>query len=187
MYEIKKATIIIDLEEYADNLWKFPGQIDCSSVNREPSRVVSVDDYDEFESAEANIDSTVYVTIDDSNVVLEYEYISGEETVYIEDCEYCGEMYPCDDTFFSKKCYEAIMKDLSFGDKAVKKAKELYAESNAEYSDDDEVYVWSWFNSEGLRQVRIDFRNHYPEGVLARVGDLANIDEWWENDWNGRP
>lgn len=113
MYEIRKAIIKIDLDEYTENLWRYPGQIDCASCNREANEITLVDSYDDLDCAEANIDTTVYVSIDDQNVTLSYEFIAGEETVYIKDCQYNGVLYPCDDTFFSKECYEKIMQDLN--------------------------------------------------------------------------
>lgn len=113
MYEIRKAIIKIDLDEYTENLWRYPGQIDCASCNREANEITLVDSYDDLDCAEANIDTTVYVSIDDQNVTLSYEFIAGEETVYIKDCQYNGVLYPCDETFFSKECYEKIMQDLN--------------------------------------------------------------------------
>lgn len=185
MYEIKKAIIRIDLEEYADNLWRYPGQIDCASCNREANEVTLVDSYDDLECAEANIDRTVYVTIDDQNVTLAYEFIAGEETVYFNHAKFNDNVYPCDDTFFSNECYSVISNCLSLREKTLT-ALEQFEEEHGRLDRDDTVYVWSWFE-DGQRKVRISDTNHSPEGVATEVFTLGDIDTWWNNEWNQKP
>lgn len=54
----------------------------------------------------------------------------------------------------------------------------------------EEVYVWHWFDEyeEGSPE-RADVRkiNHRPEGIRCSASGLANISDWWQDEWNQCP
>ena len=54
----------------------------------------------------------------------------------------------------------------------------------------EEVYVWHWFDEyeEGSPEcVNVSKRNHHPEGVRCSASGLANISDWWQDEWNQCP
>lgn len=82
---------------------------------------------------------------------------------------------------YSEECFNAIKSNLEFGEKPLRKIK-------YPIEDDAELYVWSWFDDNGHRQIRISENNHSPEGVMCLFRSLKDIDDWWENEeYNSRP
>jgi hypothetical protein len=49
---------------------------------------------------------------------------------------------------------------------------------------EDDIYVWHWFDDEGVERVRVNTRNHIPDGVRVMVLNLPNIEEWWQDEWD---
>ena len=182
MFEIKKAIIRIDINEYADEMLNHKGHLDCSESTREPNEIISGQEFQTLEDALKEIDNDVYIETDDKNVVITYEYISGHDEVYFSNAVYEGKKYNIDhDSLFSNYCFNAIKKNLEFGDKTLKKIKYPIEQ-------DTELYVWSWFNENGQRLIRVSGSNHSPEGVMCLFKSLKDIDDWWDNQqYNSKP
>lgn len=187
MYEIRKAIIVIDMNEYLEGLNKNPGYIDGAAASLEPNQIFTLDEYETLEAAEANISHTAELHTNDDSVSITYEFIAGSENVYFTEVMYQNGIYAIDRNFHSPECYKEVKKNVSFEGKAVTALNTFCKEKAVTLSDDDEVYLWSWFSDDGHRLVRIDTVNHSPEGLLVRVADLATIDNWWEEGWNGEP
>lgn len=186
-YEIKKATIVIDMENYLNGLKNNPDFIDGSASSFEPNEIFTCGSFETLEKAEAAVSHIVYLNTTDDYASISYEYIAGSETVYFTEVMYQNGIYAIDKNFCSPECYKEVIRNTFFKDKAVSALKNFCDKSGEKFTDDDEVYLWSWFSDDGHRLVRIDTVNHSPEGLLVRVADLATIDDWWEEDWNGEP
>lgn len=186
-YEIKKATIVIDMNDYLNGLQKNPNFIDGSASSFEPNEIFDCGSFETLEEAEAAISHTVYLNTTDDYASISYEYIAGSETVYFTEVMYQNGIYAIDKDFCSPECYKEVTGNTFFKDKAVSALKNFCDKSGEEFSEDDEVYVWSWFNEDGHRLVKINSINHSPEGLLVMVGHLATIDDWWDNEWNQEP
>ena len=56
-------------------------------------------------------------------------------------------------------------------------------EEDVKLSDDDTVYVWVYLSEDNtIFNVRVSNRNHAPEGVACEVRNLADIEDWWDDD-----
>lgn len=56
-------------------------------------------------------------------------------------------------------------------------------EEGVKLSDDDTVYVWVKLNDDSeVSSVRVSNRNHSPEGVACEVRNLADIEDWLNQD-----
>jgi hypothetical protein len=56
--------------------------------------------------------------------------------------------------------------------------------------DREEVYVWHWFDEyekEEPECVYVSKRNYHPEGIRCSASGLANISDWWQDEWNQCP
>lgn len=105
---IKKAVIRIDLEDYINGLRDHPCYIDGTDCFLEASEESIVSEVANIEEAEVEIDRTVYLTINDKEAVIEYEYITESEAIYFNVVDFNGAVYPLDNTMRSEACYEAI-------------------------------------------------------------------------------
>ena len=114
MTSIKRAIIRIDLDNYIKGLQKYPGFIDGSASFFEPSKEWCVSSYESLEEAEADICKTVYLSLTDTEAVIEYEFINESEEVYFNRVNFMGNVYPVSKDLFAASCYEAI---LNFFDK----------------------------------------------------------------------
>lgn len=120
MFEIRKAIVKIDADEYAKGFWMYPGYIDASQTMRDPNEERITGEYETLEEAEKAIDRTVTLDYDDKKeeFVIEYEYIVGAEDVHFNkvlfECEY---EYDLESDFF--------VADKSFSDVVIKKLEEL--------------------------------------------------------------
>ena len=57
-------------------------------------------------------------------------------------------------------------------------------------NDMEEVYVWHWFDEyeDGEpERLQVSRRNHHPEGIRCSASGLANISDWWQDEWNQCP
>lgn len=117
MFEIKKAIVRIDTDEYAEDFKKFPGYVDAAQNAREPNEVLTVDEYETLEEAEKDIDRTLTLDITDSEVVIKYEYIAGAEDVYFNKVKFDDHEYDLETDFF--------VRDQTFCDAVEEKLKEL--------------------------------------------------------------
>lgn len=117
MFEIKKAIVRIDTEEYAENFKKFPGYVDAAQNSREPNEVLTVGEYDSLEEAEQEVDRTLTLDITDSEVTIKYEYISGAEDIYFNKVKFDDHVYDLETDFF--------VRDQTFCDAVEEKLKEL--------------------------------------------------------------
>ena len=113
-FEIRKAIIKIALEDYILALKNTVGYIDGSDCSLEPETNL-VDIYFSREDAEKWIDRTVRLMIYDNNVLIEYEYIAGDETVSFDTVWFMNsnKRYPIDGTLYSEECYNDIVKYLA--------------------------------------------------------------------------
>lgn len=109
---IVKATVRIDIEDYAQGIKDNPGFIDGSPCFREPSEERVVDTFESLEDAESKIDRTVYLEITETEAILEFEYITGSEDLYFNSVEFMGSTYPMDSDMSSEECYAEILKNL---------------------------------------------------------------------------
>lgn len=109
MTSIKRAIIRIDLDNYINGLQKYPGFIDGSASFFEPSKEWCVSSYESLEEAEADICKTVYLSLTDTEAVIEYEFINESEEVYFNQVNFMGNVYPVSKDLFSASCYEAIV------------------------------------------------------------------------------
>lgn len=61
--------------------------------------------------------------------------------------------------------------------------REFEQEEGVKLSDDDTVYVWVYLSEDNtIFNVRVSNRNHSPEGVCCEVRNLADIEDWWDED-----
>lgn len=109
MTSIIRAIIRIDLDNYINGLQKYPGFIDGSASFFEPSKEWCVSSYESLEEAEADICKTVYLSLTDTEAVIEYEFINESEEVYFNQVNFMGNVYPVSKDLFSASCYEAIL------------------------------------------------------------------------------
>lgn len=57
--------------------------------------------------------------------------------------------------------------------------REFEQEEGIKLSDDDTVYVWVYLSEDStIFNVRVSNRNHSPEGVACEVRNLADIEDW---------
>ena len=117
MFEIRKAIVRIDADEYAEDFKKFPGYVDAAQNSREPNEELTVDEYDSLEEAEKAIDRTLTLDITDSEVVIKYEYIAGAEDIYFNKVRFDDHEYDLETDFF--------VRDQTFCDTVMEKLKEL--------------------------------------------------------------
>ena len=143
---IVRAIIRIDIEDYLTGLKNHPGYIDGTDTFLSPSEEREVGTYDSFEAAEAAIDRTVDLTINESEAVIEYEYIPESEDVYFNEVYFSGSTYPLDSDMSSESCYEAIMK--SFGHIY----ERYHVEVRGELSDEEAVEA-ALNSPDGVREV----------------------------------
>lgn len=113
MFNINKAQIRIDLSDYVKGIKENPDYIDGSKVFFESSDDLVLSSYSDLEEAESEIDHTVYLTITDENVVIEYEYIPESENIYFSKVNFMGNVYPVTEDLKSAACYKAIIKHLN--------------------------------------------------------------------------
>lgn len=113
MFNINKAQIRIDLSDYVKGIKKNPDYIDGSLIFLDPSDDLVLSSYADLEEAESEIDHTVYLTITDENVVIEYEYIPESENIYFSKVNFMGNVYPVSEDLKSASCYKAIIKHLN--------------------------------------------------------------------------
>lgn len=116
MFEIKKAIVRIDADEYAENFKKFPGYADGAQTAREPNEVLTVGEYETLEEAEKAVDRTVNFEIEENHVTLAYEYISGSEDIYFDKLSFDRD-YEIDSDFF--------VREKAFKDAVIAKLKEF--------------------------------------------------------------
>lgn len=56
-------------------------------------------------------------------------------------------------------------------------------EEGVKLSDDDTVFVWVYLSEDSkVSSVKVSNRNHSPEGVCCEVRNLADIEDWWDED-----
>lgn len=61
--------------------------------------------------------------------------------------------------------------------------REFEQEEGVKLSDDDTVFVWVFLSEDStIFNVRVSNRNHSPEGVACEVRNLADIEDWWDED-----
>jgi hypothetical protein len=61
--------------------------------------------------------------------------------------------------------------------------RDFEQEEGLKLSDDDTVYVWVYLSEDStIFNVRVSNRNHSPEGVACEVRNLADIEDWWDED-----
>lgn len=113
MFNINKAQIRIDLSDYVKGIKKNPDYIDGSLIFLDPSDDLVLSSYADLEEAESEIDHTVYLTITDENVVIEYEYIPESENIYFSKVNFMGNVYPVTEDLKSAACYKEIIKHLN--------------------------------------------------------------------------
>lgn len=113
MFNINKAQIRIDLSDYVKGIKENPDYIDGSKVFFESSDDLVLSSYSDLEEAESEIDHTVYLTITDENVVIEYEYIPESENIYFSKVNFMGNVYPVTEDLKSAACYKEIIKHLN--------------------------------------------------------------------------
>ena len=57
--------------------------------------------------------------------------------------------------------------------------REFEQEEGVKLSDDDTVFVWVYLSEDSkVSSVRVSNRNHSPEGVACEVRNLADIEDW---------
>ena len=57
--------------------------------------------------------------------------------------------------------------------------REFEQEEGVKLEDDDTVYVWVKLNDDSeVSSVKVSYRNHSPEGVACEVRNLADIEDW---------
>ena len=117
MFEIRKAIVRIDIDEYVENFKKFPGYVDAAQNAREPNEELTVDEYETLEEAEQEVDRTLTLDITDSEVTIKYEYISGAEDIYFNKVRFDDHEYDLESDFF--------VRDQTFCDAVEEKLKEL--------------------------------------------------------------
>ena len=117
MFEIKKAIVRIDTEEYAEDFKKFPGYVDAAQNAREPNEEFVCGEYASLEETEQEVDRTLTLDITDSEVTIKYEYISGAEDIYFNKVRFDDHEYDLETDFF--------VRDQTFCDAVEEKLKEL--------------------------------------------------------------
>lgn len=61
--------------------------------------------------------------------------------------------------------------------------REFEQEEGVKLEDNDTVYVWVYLSEDStIFNVRVSNRNHSPEGVCCEVRNLADIEDWWDDD-----
>lgn len=61
--------------------------------------------------------------------------------------------------------------------------REFEQEEGVKLEDNDTVYVWVYLSEDNtIFNVRVSNRNHSPEGVCCEVRNLADIEDWWDED-----
>lgn len=110
---IIKSIIRIDINDYISGIKENPEFIDGSKAFLESSEELIISSFETIEEAEAEIDSTVYLTISEEEVMIKYEYISEAETVYFNKVNFMGNIYPLTKDFKSAACYKEIIKHLN--------------------------------------------------------------------------
>ena len=61
--------------------------------------------------------------------------------------------------------------------------REFEQDEGVKLSDDDTVFVWVYLSEDStIFNVRVSNRNHSPEGVACEVRNLADIEDWWDED-----
>lgn len=119
MFEIRKAIVRIDADEYAENFKKFPGYVDAAQNSREPNEELVCGEYETLEEAEQEVDNVVRLDYDSNRFefVVEYEYIAGAEDLYFNKLYFNGNEYDIESDFF--------VRDQTFCDAVEEKLKEL--------------------------------------------------------------
>lgn len=112
MKYINRAQIRIEISDYIKGIKENPEYIDGSNVFLESGSDLLISSYKDIEEAESEIDPTVYLTITDQIVVLEYEYIPASEKIYFSKVNFMGNIYPVTTDLKSPSCYKAIIKYL---------------------------------------------------------------------------
>lgn len=112
MKYINRAQIRIEISDYIKGIKENPEYIDGSNVFLESGSDLLISSYKDIEEAESEIDPTVYLTITDQIVVLEYEYIPESEKIYFSKVNFMGNIYPVTTDLKSPSCYKAIIKYL---------------------------------------------------------------------------
>lgn len=113
MYTIISATIKLDLNEF--NFDFDSGYIDGSDQWLEPNEIIELGYYSTVHEASDEVDRTVYVSIDLNleDLIIEYEYISGDDGFRIshfEDAEFNGTLYEIDNDLYCPELAQ-ILKD----------------------------------------------------------------------------
>jgi hypothetical protein len=113
MYAIKKAILRLDLNEF--NFDFDSGYIDGSDQWLEPNEIIELGYYSTVHEASDEVDRTVYVSIDLNleDLIIEYEYISGDDGFCIshfEDAEFNGTLYEIDNDLYCPELAQ-ILKD----------------------------------------------------------------------------
>lgn len=61
--------------------------------------------------------------------------------------------------------------------------REFEQNEGVKLEDSDTVYVWVYLSEDNtIFNVRVSNRNHSPEGVCCEVRNLADIEDWWDED-----
>lgn len=61
--------------------------------------------------------------------------------------------------------------------------REFEHDEGVKLEDDDTVFVWVFLSEDNtIFNVRVSNRNHSPEGVCCEVRNLADIEDWWDDD-----
>jgi hypothetical protein len=64
-------------------------------------------------------------------------------------------------------------------EKALLALRDFEQEEGVQLDDNDQVYVWVKLNEDfKVSSVRVSNRNHSPEGVACEVRNLADIEDW---------
>lgn len=72
-----------------------------------------------------------------------------------------------------------ICKMKGLNEKALLALRDFEQEEGVQLTDDDTVYVWVKLNEDSkVSSVRVSNRNHSPEGVACEVRNLADIEDW---------
>lgn len=105
---IKAAIVKIAIEQYIQGINEFPGYIDASDYFLEPTEVFDVEKYASIEDAEKEINQCVNVSINERDVIIQYEFIEDSETVYFNKVAVNGHVFSVDEKLYSEDGYEYI-------------------------------------------------------------------------------
>lgn len=69
--------------------------------------------------------------------------------------------------------------NMKLNEKALLALREFEQDEGVQLSDEDTVYVWVKLNDDSqVSSVKVSNRNHSPEGIACEVRNLADIEDW---------